>query len=151
MTRTFTFRGHSCFSEEALPGAAATTNCTGISDWIFAQASRNATDTMAKRVTSQLATAYSQGGAQLSGYSQQAGALASKRFKASLATPSAVFVLTRSPDGNGNVLLQIDKDTGQPRSRVDLGKQREPVYAVDDISGMLFLQTTSGTLTGYKL
>jgi hypothetical protein len=117
----------------------------------FAQASRNATDTTAKRITSQLATAYSQGGAQLSGYSQQAGALASKRFKASLATPSSVFVLTKSPDGNGNVLLQIDKDSGQPRSRVDLGKQREPVYAVDDISGMLFLQTTSGTLTGYRL
>ena len=117
----------------------------------FAQASRTATDTTAKRITSQLATAYSQGGAQLSGYSQQAGALASKRFKASLATPSSVFVLTRSPDGNGNVLLQIDKDTGQPRSRVDLGKQREPVYAVDDISGMLFLQITSGTLAGYRL
>ncbi len=60
-------------------------------------------------------------------------------------------MLTRSPDGNGNVLLQIDKDSGQPRSRVDLGKQREPVYAVDDISGMLFLQTTSGTLAGYRL
>jgi len=117
----------------------------------FAQASRNATDTTAKRITSQLATAYSQGGAQLSGYSQQAGALASKRFKASLATPSSVFVLTKSPDGNGNWLLQIDKDSGQPRSRVDLGKQREPVYAVDDISGMLFLQTTPGTLAGYRL
>ena len=117
----------------------------------FAQASRNATDTTAKRLTGQLAAAYSQGGAQLQGYSSQASALASKRFKASLATPSSVFVLTRSPDGNGNVLLQIDKDSGQPRSRVDLGKQREPVYAVDDISGMLFLQTTSGTLAGYRL
>jgi outer membrane protein assembly factor BamB len=117
----------------------------------FAQASRNATDTTAKRITNQLATAYSQGGAQLTGYSSQAGAMASKRFKASLATPSSVFVLTRSPDGNGNVLLQIDKDSAQPRSRVDLGKQREPVYAVDDISGMLFLQTTPGTLAGYRL
>src|SRR6266550_146978 len=106
----------------------------------FAQASRNATDTTAKRITGQLAAAYS-----------QAASLASKRFKASLATPGSVFVLTKSPDGNGNVLLQIDKDTAQPRSRVDLGKQREPVYAVDDISGMLFLQTTSGTLAGYRL
>ena len=117
----------------------------------FAQASRNATDTTAKRLTGQLAAAYSQGGAQLQGYSSQASALASKRFKASLATPGSVFMLTRSPDGNGNVLLQIDKDSGQPRSRVDLGKQREPVYAVDDISGMLFLQTAAGVLTGYKL
>ena len=117
----------------------------------FAQASRQATDTAARRITGQLAAAYSQGGAQLQGYSTQAAALASKRFKASLTTPGSVFVLTKSPDGNGNVLLQLDKDTAQPRSRVDLGKQREPIYAVDDISGMLFLQTTPGTLAGYRL
>jgi len=117
----------------------------------FAQMSRQATDTTAKRLTAQMAAAYSQGGAQLTGYSSQASALASKRFKASLATPGSVFMLTRSPDGNGNVLLQVDKDSAQPRSRVDLGKQREPVYAVDDIAGMLFLQTTPGTLAGYRL
>ncbi len=117
----------------------------------FAQMSRQATDTTAKRVTNQLATAYSQGSAQLTGYSTQAAAMASKRFKASLATPGAVFMLTPSPDGNGNVLLQIDKDNAQPRSRVDLGKEREPVYAVDDLAGMLFLRTAPGTLAGYKL
>ena len=117
----------------------------------FAQASRQATDTTAKRITGQLAAAYTQGGAQLQGYSSQAASLASKRFKASLATPTAVFMLTRSPDGNGNVLLQIDKDNAQPRGRVDLGKEREPVYAVDDIAGMLFLRTAPGTLAGYRL
>src|SRR5216110_2751038 len=117
----------------------------------FAQASRNATDTTVRHITGQLATAYSSGGAQLAGYSHQAAALASKRFKASLAVPGSVFMLTRAPDGNGNVLLQIDKDSGQPRSRVDLGKEREPVYAVDDVAGMLFLKTAAGTLVGYRL
>ena len=117
----------------------------------FAQASRQATDTTAKRITGQLATAYTQGGAQLQGYSTQAAVLASKRFRASLATPGSVFMLTRAPDGNGNVLLQIDKDSAQPRARVDLGKSREPSYAVDDIAGMLFLQTSAGTLVAYKL
>ena len=117
----------------------------------FAQASRQATDSNARRFAGQLATAYSQGGAQLTGYSQQAAALASKRFRASLAVPGSIFMLTRSPDGNGNVLLQIDKDSAQPRARVDLGKEREPVYAVDDVAGMLFLQTASGTLVGYRL
>jgi len=117
----------------------------------FAQMSRQATDTTAKRLTNQLASAYSQGGAQLTGYSQQASALASKRFRASLATPSSLFMLTRSTDGNGNVLLQIDKDSATPRARVALGKEREPVYAVDDIAGMLFLQTGPGTLVGYRL
>ncbi|MGE5802937.1 MAG: PQQ-binding-like beta-propeller repeat protein [Gemmatimonadota bacterium] len=117
----------------------------------FAQASRQSSDTTAKYVYNQLATAYTQGGAQLQGYSSQASALASKRFKATLTAPSSVFMLTRAPEGNGNVLLQIDKDSAQPRARVNLGKEREPVYAVDDIAGMLFLQTLSGTLVGYRL
>jgi outer membrane protein assembly factor BamB len=117
----------------------------------FAQASRQASDPTAQRITGELATAYTQGGRQLEGYSRQAAALATKRFKASLAVPGSVFMLTRTPDGKGNVLLQIDKDTGQPRARVDLGKEREPVYAVDDIAGMLFLQTAPGTLVGYRL
>jgi hypothetical protein len=117
----------------------------------FAQTSRQATDSNARRITGQLATAYSQGGAQLTGYSHEAAALASKRFRASLSVPGSVFMLTRAPEGNGNVLLQIDKDSAQPRARVDLGKEREPVYAVDDVAGMLFLQTTPGTLVSYRL
>ena len=117
----------------------------------FAQASRTATDTNARRIMGQIGTTYTQGGAQLQGYSNQAAALATKRFKASLSVPGSVFMLTRSPDGDGNVLLQIDKDSAQPRARVDLGKEREPVYAVDDIAGMLFLRTASGTLVGYRL
>lgn len=117
----------------------------------FAQASRTATDTTARRMYGEFATAYSNGGAQLTGYSRQSAALASKRFKASLTVPGSVFMLTRAPDGNGNILLQIDKDNAQPRSRVLLGKEREPVYAVDDVSGMLFLRTAPATLVGYRL
>ncbi len=117
----------------------------------FAQASRRATDPAAQKITSQLATAFTQGGAQLQGYSKQSAALATKRFKASLDVPGAVFMLTKAPEGKGNVLLQIDKDSAEPRARVDLGKEKEPVYAVDDIAGMLFLRTSPGTLVGYRL
>jgi hypothetical protein len=106
---------------------------------------------MAQKLTSELATAFTQGGAQLQGYSRQSAALATKRFKASLAVPGSVFMLTKAPEGKGNVLLQIDKDSGQPRTRVDLGKEKEPVYAVDDIAGMLFLRSGPGTLVGYRL
>ncbi|HJR18012.1 MAG TPA: PQQ-binding-like beta-propeller repeat protein [Gemmatimonadales bacterium] len=117
----------------------------------FAQASRRATDPAAQKITGELATAFTQGGAQLQGYSRQAAAMATKRFKASLAVPGSVFMLTKAPEGKGNVLLQIDKDSAQPKARVDLGKEREPVYAVDDIAGMLFLRTAPGTLVGYRL
>jgi outer membrane protein assembly factor BamB len=117
----------------------------------FAQASHRATDPAVQRITGELATAYTQGGAQLQGYSRQSAAMATKRFKASLAVPGSVFMLTKAPEGKGNVLLQIDKDSAQPRARVDLGKEKEPVYAVDDIAGMLFLRTAPGTLVGYRL
>jgi hypothetical protein len=117
----------------------------------FAQASRRASDPGAQRLTGELATAFSQGGAQLQGYARQSAALASKRFKASLAVPGSVFMLTKAPEGKGNVLLQIDKDSAQPKARIELGKEREPVYAVDDIAGMLFLRTAPGTLVGYRL
>jgi outer membrane protein assembly factor BamB len=117
----------------------------------FAQASRRATDPAGQKITSELATAFTQGGAQLQGYSRQSAALATKRFKASLAVPGSVFMLTKAPEGKGNVLLQVDKDSAQPRARVDLGKEKEPVYAVDDIAGMLFLRSAPGTLVGYRL
>jgi outer membrane protein assembly factor BamB len=117
----------------------------------FAQASRTATDSNTQRAAGELATAFTQGGAELTGYSRQAAALASKRFRASLTVPGSVFMLTPAPEGKGNVLLQVAKDTAQPRALVDLGKEREPVYAVDDVAGMLFLQTSPGTLVGYRL
>jgi outer membrane protein assembly factor BamB len=117
----------------------------------FAQASRRAKDPAAQKITSELATAFTQGGAQLQGYSRQSAALATKRFKASLSVPGSVFMLTKAPEGKGNVLLQVDKDSAQPKARIDLGKEREPVYAVDDIAGMLFLRTAPGTLVGYRL
>jgi outer membrane protein assembly factor BamB len=117
----------------------------------FAQASRRAKDPAAQKLTGQLATAFTQGGAQLQGYARQSAAMATKRFKASLAVPGSVFMLTKAAEGKGNVLLQVDKDSAQTRARVDLGKEKEPVYAVDDIAGMLFLRTAPGTVVGYRL
>jgi len=117
----------------------------------FAQASRQATDPTMRHVSRQLAQAYTQQGKQLEGYSRQSAALATKRFKASLDLPNFVFMLTKSPEGKGNILLEIDKDTAQPRARVNLGKENEPAYAVDDIADMLFLESAPGTLVGYRL
>ena len=117
----------------------------------FAQASRRARDPAAQKLTTELATAFTQGGAQLQGYARQSAAMATKRFKASLAIPGSVFMLTKATEGKGNVLLQIDKDSALPKARVELGKEKEPVYAVDDIAGMLFLRTAPGTLVGYRL
>lgn len=117
----------------------------------FAQAARQANDPMTQQVAGHLARAYTHDGRRFERYSRQSAAMATKRFKASLVLPGFVFMLTRAPDGHGNVLLQLDKSTAQPQARVNLGKEMEPRYAVDDISDMLFLQTSPGTLAGYQL
>lgn len=117
----------------------------------FAQAAQQAKDRGTQQFAGALAAAYAQGGRQLEGYSRLSAHLAMKRFKASLDDPDFVFMLTRAADGHGNVLLQLSKDTVQPVARVSLGKQLKPVYAVDDISDMLFLETAPGTLTGFRL
>lgn len=117
----------------------------------FAQVSRQSNDPSTQYVAGRLSQAYSHAGRQLEGYSRKSAAMVSKRFKASLVLPGFVFMLTRAADGHGNVLLQLDKDTGQPQARVNLGKEMEPHYSVDDISDMLFLETTPGTLMGYRL
>ena len=117
----------------------------------FAQASARSRDRATQQLTGQLADAYTTAGQQLQGYSRQSLAMVTKRFKASLDAPGFVFMLTPAPEGKGNVLLQIDKDTAEPRARVDLGKDNEPVYAVDDIDNMLFLQTNPDTVVGYRL
>ena len=83
----------------------------------FADASRRATDATTKQITGQLATAYTEGGAQLQGYARQSAAMATRRFKASLTVPSSVFMLTKSPEGKGNVLLQVDKVSAEPRAQ----------------------------------
>lgn len=117
----------------------------------FAQAAQQANDAGTQQFAGALAAAYTQGGRELEGYSQQAARLAMKRFKASLNDRDFVFMLTRAADGRGNVLLQVSKDTGQPAARVSLGKELKPVYAVDDISDMLFLETAPATITAFRL
>jgi outer membrane protein assembly factor BamB len=117
----------------------------------FAQISRQSSDSTTQVVAGQLAHAYGRAGRELEGYSRHSAAMVGKRFKASLVLPGFVFMLTRAPEGQGNILIQLDKDTAQPQARIDLGKKMEPRYAVDDISDMLFLETTPGTLAGYHL
>lgn len=138
------------YAVNAVRAGLASAAASAYSD-AFAQASRQTNDPAGEHVAEQLAVAYKQGSAQLEGYSRQSAVMAAKRFKASLNVPESVFLLTRAPAGKGNVLLEISKETAQPTARVDLGKELAPVYAVDDISGMLFLETAPGTLAGYRL
>jgi hypothetical protein len=47
------------------------------------------------------------------------------------------------------VLLKVSKITGKVAGEINLGKDREPLYAVDDINGQVYYQTGDAELTSY--
>jgi hypothetical protein len=47
------------------------------------------------------------------------------------------------------VLLKVSKTTGKVSGKINLGKDREPLYAVDDITGQVYYQTGEAALTSY--
>jgi hypothetical protein len=48
-------------------------------------------------------------------------------------------------------LLKISKLTGKVEGSIDLGKDKEPIYAVDDISGQVYYLEDNNVLTSYQV
>jgi hypothetical protein len=44
----------------------------------------------------------------------------------------------------------VSKNTGGIESRIDLGKDREPSYAMDGVTETVFYQTNTNEITSYK-
>lgn len=71
-----------------------------------------------------------------------------KRFKATMATENARFILTDLSDGVG--LVKVNKDSGKTEKEIVL-KDKKPVYEVDDIEGYLYYLAGSGQINAYDL
>ena len=71
-----------------------------------------------------------------------------KRFKATKATENASFILTKVDGGVG--LVKIDKDSGETLDEI-LIKDKNPMYEVDDIEGLLYFKSKGNTINAYKL
>ncbi len=71
-----------------------------------------------------------------------------KRFKATKATENASFILTKV-DG-GISLVKVDKDSGDTLETI-LIKDKDPMYEVDDIEGILYFKSKGNTINAYKL
>ena len=71
-----------------------------------------------------------------------------KRFKATKATKNASFILTKIEGGVG--LVKVDKDSGQTLDEI-LVKDKDPMYEVDDIEGILYFKANGNSINAYKL
>ena len=71
-----------------------------------------------------------------------------KRFKATKATENASFILTKVDAGVA--LVKVDKDSGQTLSEIVI-KDKDPMYEVDDIEGVLYFKAKGNSINAYSL
>jgi len=74
---------------------------------------------------------------------------ANARFKATAQGRDFLIILSRMNDDN--LLIRVNKDTGKMEGSIDLGKDRTPEYAVDDVTGQVYLKTSLAEVVSYQL
>lgn len=93
-------------------------------------------DAVAGVMVDAIGDAYGELGDQASAYAKSSFEQANARFKATKAGRDFIFILA-SIDKDLK-LLKVSKTTGESEGAVDLGKDKEPVYAIDAVTGQVF-------------
>lgn len=106
-------------------------------------------DAGAGEIVNQIGNAYGELGAEASSYATSAFKQANARLKATQSGKDFIFVMSKQ-DKNIE-LLKVSKSTGKVEGSIDLGKDREPIYAVDDITGQVYYRADDKLLTSYNV
>ncbi len=101
----------------------------------------------AGQMVAQMGNAYGELGNAASSYASAAFRKANARLKATKQGRDFMFIMSKQE--KDIVLLKVNKTTGKVAGEINLGKDREPLYAVDDITGQVYYQTGDTTLTSY--
>ncbi len=73
---------------------------------------------------------------------------ANARFKAT--QEGRDFLIILSNQDKNNLLLKVSKNDGSIMGSIGLGKEKDPKYAVDDITGQVYLRKDRTTIYSYK-
>lgn len=104
-------------------------------------------DEVTGELVSQIGNAYGELGNAASSYAGAAFRKANARLKATKQGRDFMFIMSKQE--KDIVLLKVSKKTGEIEGKINLGKDREPLYAVDDITGQVYYQTGEAALTSY--
>jgi len=105
-------------------------------------------DAATGEIVNQLGNAYGELGDYATSYAATAVKKANARFKATQSGRDFMFIMSKQ-DKNVE-LLKVSKLTGKVEGRINLGKDKEPVYAVDDVSGQVYYLEDNNVLTSYQ-
>jgi len=71
------------------------------------------------------------------------------RFKATANAPDYVFMVTVT-ESKENRLVRVSKDTGDVMDFIGLGKDKDPVYEVDNIYNQVYYRKVPGKISCFK-
>ncbi len=71
------------------------------------------------------------------------------RFKATANAPDFVFMVMDT-EARDNHLIRVSKDNGEIMDYINLGKEKEPVYEVDNISNQVYYRKTGNKISCFK-
>jgi len=106
-------------------------------------------DAVAGELANQIGNAYGELGAQASSYATTAFKQAKARFNATRSGRDFMFIMSKQD--RSIQLLKVSKSTGKVEGRIDLGKDGEPIYAIDDITGQVYYRADNNVLTSYQV
>ena len=104
-------------------------------------------DAVVGEAVSQIGNAYGELGNVASSYAIEGFKRVNKRRKATTQGRDFMFIMSKKE--KNVVLFKVSKMTGEIEGEINLGKDREPIYAVDDITGQIYYQTGNGEITSY--
>ena len=114
----------------------------------FQSAAPKASDPVAGAIYQGVGEAYEQLGNAAADFTKASFQQANKRFKATASGRDFLIILTQTD--KVIELVKVNKNTGEIDGRVDLGKERSPEYAVDDVTGQIFLRSAPTSVASYK-
>jgi len=106
-------------------------------------------DAVAGEMVSQISNAYGDLGNYATSYAATAMKKANARFKATQSARDFMFIMSKE-DKNVE-LLMVSKTTGKVDGRINIGKDKEPIYAVDDVTGQVYYLEDDKLLTSYQV
>lgn len=113
-----------------------------------ASAEVRADDQVAGAMAEGFGAAYQEIGDQASEFAQKS--IDRMRARMSATAEGRDYNIILSGDKKENALLRVNKDTGAKEAEISLGDNDEPNYAVDDVTGRVFLVDNNGNLKGYQ-
>ena len=75
---------------------------------------------------------------------------ARRRYEASAESSELAFMMTQDEDRDA-LLLSVSKLDGSVAGTIEMGRDKEPSYQVDDVGGYVFYQPTDSSIAAYRL